>query len=89
MISAPVKRALEVAGFAGDATLESLLRFLVQHRQTGFELSLLPDGRWRAIGRWPGPDAALAAEGQGPDDAVAKIVLDVIAREGPPQSSSR
>lgn len=69
--------------------LEGLLTWLVQHRQTSFELAIDAQGRWRARGRWPGPDPGLEAEGRSAADALAKIVLDVIAREGPPQPTSR
>lgn len=92
MISAEVIRALRVAGYAAEGrtpTLESMLHWLVQHRQVGFELTIDPDGRWHAAGRWAGPDRALEADGQSPADAVAKIVLDVIAREGLPHSTAR
>ncbi len=90
MVSAEVKRALAVAAFpAAEPTLETLLHFLVQRRQTRFELSIGSDGRWHAVAGWPGPDRALEADGLSPDDAVAKIVLEVMSRERPPQSSSR
>jgi len=90
MVSAEVMRALIVAGYPvaepcatcgrrPEPTLESLLSWLVQRRQTEFDLSMDPAGRWHAIGRWPGPDRLLEAEGQSAADALAKIVLDVIA----------
>lgn len=86
MISAEVMRALAVAGYPAEGrgvTLEALLNWLVQQRQTSFELTIDAQGRWHAVGRWPGPDRLLEAEGQSPADAIAKIVLDVMAREGP------
>ena len=90
MISAEVMRALVIAGYpvtepcAGcgrrsEPTLESLLGWLVQRRQTGFDFSIDSAGRWHAIGRWPGPDRQLEADGQSAADALAKIVLDVMA----------
>lgn len=99
MISAEVMRALAVSGYPvtgpcpqcghrRDPTLESLLSWLVQRRQTDFEFTIAADGSWHAIGRWPGPDRALEADGQSAADALAKIVLDVVAREGLPHSTS-
>ena len=95
MISAKVLRALSVAGHPVSEpcaacgrrpapTLESLIAWLVQRRQRGIELTALEDGTWRAVGRWPGPERELEAGGQSPADALAKIVLEVSAQEGPP-----
>lgn len=92
MISAEVMRALQVAGYPSEGraiSLESLLSWLVQRRQTHFELTIDAQGRWHAVGHWPGPDRALEADGQSAADAVAKIVLDVIAREGLAHPTSR
>lgn len=94
MVSAEVMRALLLAGYPvsdpcvgcgrrPEATLESLLGWLVQRRQTEFELSMDGAGRWHAVGRWPGPDRLLEAEGQSAADALAKIVLDVMAQGDP------
>lgn len=94
MISAEVMRALIVAGHPvaepcsscgrrSEPTLESLLGWLIQRRQTEFDLRMDPTGRWHAVGRWPGPDRSLEAEGQSAADALAKIVLDVVARGDP------
>ena len=93
MISAEVMRALLVAGYAvaepcetcgrrSEISLESLIVWLVQRRQTAFDLSIDAAGRWHATGRWPGPERSLEADGQTAADALAKIVLDVIARGG-------
>ncbi|MEX2046707.1 MAG: hypothetical protein WEE03_06045 [Chloroflexota bacterium] len=92
MISAKVLRALSVAGHPvaepcpvcgrrAKPTLESLVAWLVQRRQRGVELTILEDGTWRAVGRWPGPERELEAQGQSPADALAKVVLEVAARE--------
>jgi len=94
MISADVMRALIVAGYPvaepcptcgrrPEPTVESLLGWLVQRRQTEFDLRMDPAGRWHAAGRWPGPERVLEAEGQSAADALAKIVLDVVARGDP------
>lgn len=94
MISLKVLRALQVSGQTvaepcascgrrPEPTLESLIAWLVQRRQQSVELSALGDGTWRAIGRWPGPERELEAEGQSPADALAKIVLEVASRDRP------
>jgi hypothetical protein len=90
VISAEVMRALRVAGYPAEgASLENMLGWLVQHRQVAFEVSIDAAGRWHAVGSWPGPDRSLEADGQSAADAVAKIVLDVIARESAPHPTSR
>lgn len=94
MISLKVLRALQVSGQTvaepcascgrrPEPTLESLIAWLVQRRQQSVELTVLGDGSWRAVGRWPGPERELEAEGQSPADALAKIVLEVASRDRP------
>ena len=95
VISAKVLRALAVSGQPvtepcaacgrrTEPTLESLVAWLVQRRQRGVELTVLEDGTWRAVGRWPGPERELEAEGQSPADALAKIALEIASRDRPP-----
>lgn len=94
MISLKVLRALQVSGQTvaepcascgrrPEPTLESLIAWLVQRRQHSVELTALGDGTWRAVGRWPGPERELEAEGQSPADALAKVVLEIASRDRP------